>query len=183
LQNIRNVEQLLTLCDVPLVEALYARLLQRKADPEELEFYVGQLRGGYGRNELIIDFAALPEVVAKGLALPGLPQYIARQRRLRRSLWRLLGRRRQLESQLNRLENSLGRVVQELAAMQQQTQQRLTAIESLLNLAVAEGAAQPAAGSTANPDAADLSGVSVSVRRIFREVTQEVGTASSRDPI
>ena len=183
LQKFRDVNQLLGLSDLLLVEALYAGLLQRRADPEELDFYVRRLRCGYGKDQLIVDFAALPEVIAKGVALAGLQRFVARQRRLRRSLWRFLGRGRQHESQLNRLENDLGRVMQEMEAMHQQTNQRLGAIESLLNLATADGTAHPAAGPTANPDGVDLSDVSVAVRRIFRKLTQEVESANKRDPM
>jgi hypothetical protein len=183
LQNIRNVDQLLTLDDLPLVEALYARLLRRKATPEELEFYVGQLRSGYGKAELIVDFAALPEMIAKGLPLSGLQKYVARRLKYRRSFWRFSGRARQTESQLNRLENSLGRVLHEVDGMRQEARQRLAALESQLNLAAGESPAQSTGGSTAPGDEVDLSGVSVAVRRIFREVTREVEAANSPDPL
>jgi Domain of unknown function (DUF4214) len=183
LHKFRDVDQLLELSDLPLVEALYARLLRRKAEPEELEFYVRRLRSGYGKNQLIVDFAALPEAIAKGHALAGLQQYVARQRRHRHSFWRLLGRGRQYESQLNRLENNLGRVLQELDTMQQETLRRLDAIENQLNLTPADDTPRPVAGSTANPDGVDLSDVSVAARRIFRELTQEIESANSQDPM
>jgi Domain of unknown function (DUF4214) len=183
LQNIRNVDQLLALDDLPFVEALYGRLLRRKGTPEELEFYVSQLRSGYGKAELTVDFAALPEMIAKGLPLSGLQQYVARRRRLRKSIWRFLGRGRQHESQLNRLENCLGRVLHEVDSLRQEARQRLAAIESQLNLASSDVPGQSAAGSMAPADDVDLSGVSVSVRRIFREVAREVESANTRDPL
>lgn len=183
MQNIRNVDQLLALDDLPFVEALYGRLLRRKGTPEELEFYVSQLRSGYGKAEVTVDFAALPEMLAKGLPLSGLQQYVARRRRLRKSIWRFLDRGRQQESQLNRLENSFGRILHEVDGMRQEARQRLAAIESQLNLATVEVPAQSTAGSMAPADDVDLSGVSVSVRRIFREVTREVESANSPDPL
>jgi hypothetical protein len=183
LQNIRNVDQLLTLDDLPFVEALYGRLLRRKATPEELEFYVGQLRSGYGKAELMVDFAALPEVIAKGLPLSGLQQYVAKRLKDRKSIWRFIGRARQQDSQLNRLENSLGRVLHEVDVMRQAARQRFAALESQLNLATADSPSQTASGPTAPPEEVDLSGVSVAVRRIFREVSREVESASHRDPL
>ena len=183
MQNIRNVDQLLTLDDLPFVEALYARLLRRKGTPEELEFYVGQLRGGYGKSALLVDFAALPEMIAKGLPLSGLQQYVAKRLKDRNWIWRLMGRARQQDSQLNRLENSLGRVMHEVESMRQEARQRLAALESQLSLAAADGPSQTTSGPAAPPEEVDLSGVSIAVRRIFREVSREVESANHRDPL
>ncbi len=183
MQNIRNVDQLLALDDLPFVEALYGRLLWRKGTPEELEFYVFQLRSGYGKAELTVDFAALPEMLAKGLPLSGLQQYVAGRRRLRKSIWRFLGRGRQHESQLNRLENNFGRVLHEVDSLRQEVRQRLAAIESLLNPETGDVPAQSADGAMAPADDVDLSGVSVAVRRIFRELTREVESTNTRDPL
>jgi Domain of unknown function (DUF4214) len=181
LQNILNVEQLLTLDDLPFVETLYGRLLRRKGTPEELEFYVGELRSGYGKAELLVEFAALPEVIGKNLPLSGLQQFVAKQRRQHNSIWRFM--RRGEQRQLNRLENSMGRILHELDGMRQEARQRFAAMESQMNQTGADSAA-PSAGAPAAPATeVDLSGVTVAVRRIFREVSREVESAGSREPL
>jgi hypothetical protein len=180
LHPIRHVNQLLALNDVVLVETLFVGLLNRPATPQELDFYSGQLRAGLGKAEIIVDIAALPEVTAEGLAIPGLQQHIARQKRLRRSIWRFLGRGRQHERRLNSLENSLGQVSQDLEILQREMRQRLEALESRLNSVPADGPTQNTGALTGQRDDLDLTGVSVAVRRIFREVAREVESANNQ---
>ena len=199
MHTIRHVNQLLALNDVPLVEALYGSLLQRKADPDELKFYVGQLRAGYGKAELIADFAASLEVSDGNAAISGLQQHVARQRKLGKSIWRLLGGGRQYQRQLNRLENSLGQVLHEIAGLKRETRQRLEAVEGRSSISPQSGSdanaepknhgeslalspAQSTLEAADYPDRVDLSSESAAVRRIFSELAKEIESANNREP-
>jgi hypothetical protein len=188
LQAIRHINHLLALNDLPLVEALYASVLQRQAAPDELEFYTGQLRAGYGKAEMIADFGALPEANAGAATIAGLQEHVAKQLKNRNSLWRSAGRERKYERQLNRVENSLGQVTQELAALKLEARLRLEAVEKGLRLFPGNEAdvyeqtglqREPEADTT---DGVDLSGESAAVRRIFRELVKQVDSAGSQEP-
>lgn len=188
LHAIRHINQLLALNDLPLVEALYASLLQRQAAPDELEFYVGQLRGGYGKDEMIADFGALPEARVSASTIAGLQEHVAKQSKLRNSLWRSAKRGRKYERQLNRVENSLGQVMQEVAGLKLEARRRLEAVEKGLSLFPGNepevsgevgNQREPEANST---DGVDLSGESATVRRIFRELVKQADSADSQEP-
>jgi len=188
LHAIRHINQLLALNDLPLVEALYASLLQRQAAPDELEFYVGQLRGGYGKAEMIADFGALPEANAGAAAIAGLREHVAKQSKLRNSLWRWARLDRTHERQLNRVENTLGQVMQEVAALKLEARLRLEAVEKGLSLF--PGNCPEASGGTVSQleptaktaEGVDMSGESATVRRIFRELVKQVDSADGREP-
>ena len=185
---VRHVNQLLALHDVALVEALYDTLLKRKADADGLEFYVGQLRSGYGKGLMICEFASSLEA-QPSLDLPGLRRYLRAERARERSLWRRLTRDRHKESQLNRLENSVGQLLQETAALRQEQRSRCDAIEDGLQpegattrssangLEVASLtplAPAPPEGPRAGSDEVDLSGVPMLAWRIYRELSAGV---------
>jgi Domain of unknown function (DUF4214) len=188
LQAIRHINQLLALNDLQLVEALYASLLHRQAAPDELEFYIGQLRGGYGKAEMIADFGALPEADGGAATIAGLQEHVAKQSTLRNSLWRPAERDRKRERQLNRVENSLGQVVHELAALKLEARLRLEAVEKRLRLFRGDEAEvydrsgphrEPEANTT---EGVDMSSESATVRRIFRELVKQADSANSQEP-
>jgi hypothetical protein len=185
---VRHVNQLIALNDVALVEALYETLLKRKADPDGLEFYVGQLRSGYEKGLMIAEFASSEEA-RPSLDLPGLRQYIDAQRRRGPSLWRRLTRDRQREVQMNRLENTIGQLLQELSAVRQELRNRCDALEDLLKPVDDVQRGAPAARDVALPppaiptaaavaaggkDDVDLSGVPMLAWRIYRELSAAV---------
>jgi hypothetical protein len=188
LKTIRHVNQLLALNDILLVEALYASLLQRKADPEELEFYVGQLRAGYGKTEMLIDFVALPEAHAGCAAIAGLQEYVMMQAKRQNSIWRSATRARPRERQLNRLENSVGQLLQEIAGLKREARRGLEVMERGLSGLPAGGSDESTGtegqrGSAVNsPDGVDLSGESAIVRRIFRELLKQADSAERQEP-
>ena len=182
---IRHINQLIALNDVALVESLYRTLLKRAPDPDGFEFYVGQLRSGYSKGSLVVAIAASPEARAAGLDLPGLRKFIAAQKWRDRSLWRFIGRKR--EMQMNRLENSLGRILSDVDSLKQEVRQRLEAIENKLHLTTfvefegRDAEVPPAplrAGPTmpphSEPGEMDLSGVPLVARRIFRELSAAI---------
>ncbi len=187
MQAIRHINHLLALNDLPLVEALYASVLQRQAAPDELEFYTSQLRGGYGKAQMIADFGALPEANAGAATIAGLREHMAKQLKNRNWLWRPAGRECKYERQLNRVENSLGQVTQELAALKLEARLRLEAVEKGLKLLpgnetdVYERTRLPREPE-ATTDGVDLSGESAAVRRIFRELVKQVDSAGSQEP-
>jgi hypothetical protein len=188
LKTIRHVNQLLALNDLLLVEALFASLLQRKADPEELEFYVGQLRAGYGKAEMLGDFVAMPEAIAGCATIAGLQEYAMMQAKRRNSLWRSARPARPRERQLNRLENSVGQLLQEIAGLKREARQRLEAMERGLSRLPADGSDESTGtegqrGSAVNSaDSVDLSGESATVRRIFRELLKQADSAKRQEP-
>lgn len=181
---IRHVNQLIALNDVALVDCLYRTLLKRKPDPDGMEFYLGQLRAGYGKGSMIVDIAASPEAKATGLALPGLRKFIAAQKWRDRSLWRLITRNR--ARQMNRVENNLGRILTAVDVLEQEMHQRLGPIEDKLQLTTDEEAdrydnedtalapTREARAALGEPDEIDLSGVPLVARRIFRELSAAI---------
>jgi hypothetical protein len=187
LSVIRHVNQLIALNDVALVESLYRTLLKRAPDPDGMEFYVGQLRAGYSKGSMLVAIAASPETKAAGLELPGLRKFIGAQRRRDRSLWRLISGKRQREMQMNRLENTLGRILNDVAGLEQEVRRRLEAIEEKLQLTtdgkvdehdaeippgpLRTGPTMPPLG---EPGEMDLSGVPLVARRIFRELSAAI---------
>jgi hypothetical protein len=181
LQTIKHVNQLMALNDAPLVEALFATLLDRKADPDEIDFYVGQLRAGYGKAAMVADFGALPEARAAVAAVSGLHEHMKDQRKERRSLWRRAGRDRASQRQLNRLENSVGQLMLELAVLKRELRQRLSSADDAREAAAIT--AQPEPEPVGDPAVVDLSGESVAVRRIFREVAVGVAAADKHEAL
>ena len=184
---IRHVNQLIALNDIALVESLYRTLLKRAPDPDGMEFYVGQLRSGFSKASMVVAIAASPEARAAGLELPGLRKFIAAQKWRDRSLWRLITGKRQREMQMNRLENSLWRILSDVDSLKQEVRQRLEFIEDKLRLTTdgevdgrdAEISAAPLpAGRTrpphGDPGEVDLSGVPLVARRIFRELSAAI---------
>ena len=173
----RHVSQLIALNDVALVDALYRTLLKRAPDPDGQEFYVGQLRSGRSKGSVIADMAGSPEAKAAGHALPGLRQFIAAQKWRARSPLRLIGYRRQREMQMHRLENSLGRILDDVVSLKHEVQQRFEAIENGLPLTTEkESPLQPESilSTPGEASAVDLSGVPLMARRIFRELSAAI---------
>jgi len=184
---IRHINQLIALDDRALVEALYRSLLQREPDSEGLEFYIGQLRAGYDKTWMIVEFASSPEAQTVGQALPGLRQFVANQKALRGSFWRRVSHNHQHERQLNRIENTLGRTRQDIDDFVKEMRQRLAAIEAKVSMTPGGGIdadrtpsedAHERADSSMQPGQAasdaDLMGVPLLARRIFRELSAAV---------
>jgi len=131
---LRHVDQLLALDDEAFVKALYSSCFGRQPDADELSHHVGELRAGCGKTSLIADFAKFHASAKWRATLPGLKELLAAQgKSLTRGLGRASGSNRQLERQLNRLENGLGLTCHHLAQLERETRQRLTAIENRLN--------------------------------------------------
>jgi hypothetical protein len=173
----RHVSQLFALNDVALVDALYRTVLKRAPDPDGQEFYVGQLRSGRSKASIIADIAGSPEAKAAGLELPGLRRYVAAQKWRARSPLRLIGYRNRRESQMHRLENSLGRILDDVHSLRRELQKHVESTETGPNFTSEKEIPLPVEPSSPPPDdarSADLSGVPLMARRIFRELSAAI---------
>jgi hypothetical protein len=187
LSVMRHVDQLIALNDAALVEALYRTLLELPPDPEGMEFYVGQLRAGHDKGSLIVEFAAMPQAQAAGLALPGLQQYIVALRKREQSVWRRIRGNRPRERQLNRLENNIGQVLRELEDLKHEMRRRIGAMDDGVRSTSADGVDRVGdthggrhlpQDSTMQPETGvgelDLGGLPPAARKIFSELSAAI---------
>jgi len=95
-----TLDELLLLDDEPFVRAAYQTLLGRPVDDSGLRNYIGQVRRGVAKEEVITELARSPEGRARGLdTAPGLqPLLIAQEHQLRCRMCRVI--RKLLESAL-----------------------------------------------------------------------------------
>jgi FkbM family methyltransferase len=108
-----TLNELLALYDEDFVRSAYLTLLRRPADPAGLSNYVGLIRRGVSREQILTALAASPEGRGANVPLPGLAELVERQkprprsfmdRLLRRSDPNVLG---SIERHLRMLENRL----------------------------------------------------------------------------
>ncbi len=188
---LRHVDQLLALDDEAFVDAIFSSCFGRQPHLEELSHYVGELRAGCGKMSVIAEFAKFHGSATWRATLPGLEELLASQAKApRKGLGSESGGNRQLERQLNRLENNLGRTCQQFAQLERDTKQRLTAIENMLNQRLGTSRGMPAQVQK-NPDmsiddscdvaeakpvvtftSTELSALSPVAGQILREITQ-----------
>src|ERR1700733_7536477 len=71
-----TVAVLLDLYDEEFVKAAYEAILGRMVDPGGLDTYVGQLRAGTRKEQIIAELAQSPEGSLRSIELPGLRQTI-----------------------------------------------------------------------------------------------------------
>jgi hypothetical protein len=190
LTDLRHIDELLALDDVAFVEALYVSVLKRQPAGEEAKFHLNQLRGGYGKADLIVDVAKNRGASRSADDLPGLWGFIGAWKRMRFLPWGLRSRRRGIERQLNRLENGIGQLLQQMTRIENDTKHRLTLIEERLQSATENGGttganpARPQESSEQSPSAADaplaaesiaedISGLSRAARQIFQKISDE----------
>src|SRR5882672_3778559 len=110
---IQHVDELLELSDIRFVELVYETLLGREPDPEGMRHYLGRLRAGSDKATVIGEIASSPEAKACGACLLGMNELMAETKWAGGWLRSFRGRAR-AERQLNRIENELGRVTQQL---------------------------------------------------------------------
>ena len=79
-----NLETLLSLEARAFVEHAYATLLCRPVDESGLDTYLGQLKAGTPKLEILASLATSPEGRARGVQIPGLDEMISAARKPRR---------------------------------------------------------------------------------------------------
>ena len=81
---------LLKRSDIDFVEGVYAALLRRNADKEGLEFYVGRLRAGMRKEQLLAEIASSIEATPTVTSSPAVQDLLRRERRHRNRVVRKL---------------------------------------------------------------------------------------------
>jgi Domain of unknown function (DUF4214) len=154
---VSNANQLFALDDQAFVEALFDSICERVPDAEELSFYLGELRSGRGKATIIAELAQLQARQDPRFLLPGLEEILAaRKKSARWGFGGEFGGRRRVQRQLNRLENTVGRVLQQLSLMEMDTQRRLAKIESMLTEGLNDlTSKEPLSGDSARAPTAD----------------------------
>ena len=127
-----SVDELLAMQDAQFVACAYISILGRPVDPDGLRTYLGHLRGGADKTELVLEIARSPEAQdSPGIKLAGLDLLAQRTRRNRPSFFlrrissliknslmplqrridvcdhRITWLEESLESRLRRLENAI----------------------------------------------------------------------------
>lgn len=83
-----TLDELLLLDDEPFVRAAYQTLLGRPVDDSGLRNYIGQVRRGVAKEEIITELVRSPEGRARGLdATPGLQPLLTAQEHQLRCRW------------------------------------------------------------------------------------------------
>jgi Domain of unknown function (DUF4214) len=113
-----NINQLLELNDAAFVEGAYQALLGRAADPEGMRYYLERLRTGYDKSGIIAQIAMSVEMQLIEKKSPVLNEIIAANKNARHWLKGFFGRNNRVEHQVHRIENELGRKLDQLLAQQ-----------------------------------------------------------------
>jgi chromosome segregation ATPase len=113
-----NINQLLELNDAAFVEGAYQALLGRAADPEGMRYYLGRLRAGYDKTGIIAQIAMSAEMRPTEKKKPSLQEAIASTKNARHWLKGIFSRNDRIERQVHRIENELGRKLDQLLAQQ-----------------------------------------------------------------
>jgi hypothetical protein len=130
---VSNANQLFALDDRAFVEAMFDSCCKRSPDTEELSFYLGELRSGRGKLAIVADLARFQACRDSIVSLPGLEGIVVAHKKSER--WGFKGYffgRRRVQRQLNRVENAIGRVLEQLSLANTDTQRRLENIEGML---------------------------------------------------
>lgn len=161
---IRNVDELLTLCDVDFVSAAYSGVLHRPPDPEGLQYYVSRLRTGEAKGALLAQIATSSEARSRGTDLSGLDEFLREYRKTRRWFWGRRVRDNQRRMIIHRIENSLGRLEERIRAQESESVRRLVRLEAVITglSAMQKDSSTPetsVASSTASPSEAINPGI------------------------
>jgi Domain of unknown function (DUF4214) len=127
-----NINQLLELNDAAFVEGAYQALLGRAADPEGMHYYLGRLRAGYDKTGIIAQIAMSAEMQLIEKKSPVLKEIIAANKNARHWLKGVFGRDNRVEHQVHRIENELGRKLDQLTAQQSLASGHFERIQSSL---------------------------------------------------
>lgn len=131
--NSVSVGQILNLYGDAFVERAYELLLGRSPDTDGMRNYLQCLRAGDSREKILAQIAESPEGQEYGAELKGLRELIASQRASSRKMFRNFFRGSQIERQVYRVENELGRVAQALVVSGAATNIRVSHVENSLS--------------------------------------------------
>ncbi|WP_082761447.1 FkbM family methyltransferase [Burkholderia savannae] len=141
MKAIEHIDQLLDLAGSDFVEAVYRVLLNRSTDAEGMNYYLGRLRSGYGKQNVIAQVAQSPEAKIHRVRIPGLDNLVRMQKRSRHWLWGRFCRQASLVAQVQRLEYVVDRHEQRmdvrLLAMERGLHAIVERLERLKNETVA----------------------------------------------
>jgi chromosome segregation ATPase len=113
-----NINQLLELNDAAFIEGAYQALLGRAADLEGMRYYLERLRAGYDKSGIIAQIAMSTEMQPVEKKSPVLTEIIAANKNARHWLKGLFSRNNRVERQVHRIENELGRKLDQLLTQQ-----------------------------------------------------------------
>lgn len=130
MDTIEHVDQLLDMHEGAFVQAAYRALLGREPDIEGLRYYLGRLRQGYEKSDLIAQIATSPEARSNGRPeLPGVSLILARKRSANRWYKRLFTGDRRAARQINRLESELDRVGRQITRLESECHLRFDRLD------------------------------------------------------
>lgn len=130
MDTIEHVDQLLDMHEGAFVQAAYRALLGREPDIEGLRYYLGRLRQGYEKSDLIAQIATSPEARSNGKPeLPGVSLILARKRSANRWYKRLFTGDRRAARQINRLESELDRLGRQITRLESECHLRFDRLD------------------------------------------------------
>jgi Domain of unknown function (DUF4214) len=133
----RTMESLLRLYDEAFVTSAYKAILGRTPDPDGLQNYLTQVRGGVEKTHILAELSRSPEGRAKRLESPALRGEITFYTKRAASLWVRLLRRisnastNSTQRQLRIVENQLYLLERELARQNKELGELLTYVMSI----------------------------------------------------
>jgi FkbM family methyltransferase len=130
--KILSIDQILNLYGDAFVVRAYEILLGRSPDSEGMHNYLQQLRAGDSREKIIAQIAQSPEGQKHGAELKGLADLIASQRASNRKMFGKFFRGNQIERQVCRVENEVGRLTQALIVKGAETSAQVASVQSAL---------------------------------------------------
>jgi Domain of unknown function (DUF4214) len=127
-----NINQLLELNDAAFIEGAYQALLGRAADPEGKRYYLERLRAGYEKSGIIAQIAMSAEMRPMKKVSPVLDEIISVNKNARHWLKGIFSRNNRVERQVHRIENELGRKLDQLLTQKALSSAQLERIQTNL---------------------------------------------------
>lgn len=128
--SINHVTDLFIFHDVSFINAIYKALLDRAPDPEGMNYYLERLSSGHGKSQIIAQLASSKEAKLKNVKLAGLESLLIEQKKSGR--WFFNKSNRQTTVQINLLEVQLGRLTEEIAQIRQESMNRTSDLEAII---------------------------------------------------
>lgn len=135
MKPINHVTELFQFQGSAFVDACYHALLGRKPDVDGMKYYLGRLRSGRGKAQVLVQFAKSGESKAFKPKIQGLDELIVEFERENHWLWGFLNLGRHGERQINLLELQLGQLGEEIRQMRGELLGRMQRLESGLHQA------------------------------------------------
>ncbi len=110
---VTTIEELMGFHDAAFVDQAYRLLLGREVDPEGRRHYLGRLREGDKRESIVAQIATSAEAKMRRIDLPGLQKLVTEHTASTHWFWGMFRRSGRNDRQVQRLENQLGRLLQD----------------------------------------------------------------------